>query len=512
MSSTHVPQRVQDASAPAAGAPSLERARFDMHVRLGVGLRHLGQLGAAIEQYNKALALQPNNAFVLVNVANALADQGRIDEALQTYRRAMRLKPDLVGAYEAFLLTLHYSDRVSTEDVFAAHRDYDARFAAPLLAEAVPHLNSPDPQRVLRIGYVSPDFHTHPVAFFIEPVLGNHDRAQFQTFCYSDVAVGDGVTVRLAHEAGTWRNIRGLRDQEVAELIRRDRIDILVDLAGHTGSRMLLFARKPAPVQVTYLGYPDTTGVRAIDYRITDAWADPDWADAIHTERLVRLDSGFLCYAPPTDSPPVAAAPVATNGFVTFASFNALAKLSPSVFRVWAEILKAVPRSRLLLKAKSLHCAATRKLVRNSFEQFGVTSERVTLMRQQPSLADHLATYGEADIGLDPFPYNGTTTTCDALWMGLPVITLAGRTHVGRVGVSILSRVGAVDLIAQDQSAYIQQAVTLANDIERLVELRRGFRTRLANSSLTRASDVTRALEGAFRAMWLDWCASVLGS
>jgi len=312
------------------------------------------------------------------------------------------------------------------------------------------------------------------------------------------------VTARLRAHADHWRNIIGLSDDDAADRVRRDRIDILVDLTGHTGrNRMLLFARRPAPVQVTWLGYANTTGLSGMDYRLTDALADPPGeSDAVHSETLVRLPDGFLCFGPPDDAPDVAAAPFHAAGHVTFGSFNSLAKLTADVIATWARILQQLPDSRLLLKSRPFADESVQARVLRLFAEHGIEGGRIALLARIPSTRDHLAAYGRLDIALDTFPYNGTATTSEALWMGVPVVTLAGAVHAARVGVSLLTAVGLEALVADEPDAYVEKAVELAGDTHRRAELRGTLRQRLIDSSLCNAVEFTRNLEETYRWMW----------
>jgi predicted O-linked N-acetylglucosamine transferase (SPINDLY family) len=357
--------------------------------------------------------------------------------------------------------------------------------------------------RPLRIGYLSPDFCSHPVAFFIEPLLARHDRSSFEVFCYSDVAHPDGITTHFRRLVPAWRDIRHLSDDELARRIHADRIDILVDVAGHTANnRLRVFACKPAPLQVTWLGYPNTTGLAAMDYRLTDAWADPPGeTEHWHSETLIRLQGGFLCYRP-LEGVSVTAPPCLTTRHVTFGSFNNLAKVTPEVIAVWSRLLRRVPTARLLLKTKPLRDKDTQEAVYEQFARYGVDRGRVDLIGWVEKMGDHMGLYGRVDIALDTFPYNGTTTTCEALWMGVPVVTLAGGTHAGRVGVSLLSRIGLSEFIAGTPDEYIELAVQLANDRERLDRLRNHLRGQVAASSLCDAESFARNVEASYRTIW----------
>ena len=485
---------------------------------LGAAFKDQGRLSEAISSYEKALELKPDFAEAYNNLGAAFKDQGRLSEAISNYQRALELKPDFAVAHSNLLFSLHYHDSIDPVRLFSQHQQWAAQHASPLATTIEPHLNDRSAERCLRVGYVSPDFSMHSVAYFIEAVLASHDRSAFEIFCYSDVACPDPVTDRLKGLASCWRDIIGMSDEQVADLIRSDQIDILVDLAGHTAyNRMLLFVRKPAPVQVTYLGYPNTTGLPTMDYRITDAWSDPPGEiDNLYSEELVRLPHGFLCYQPPKDGPDVAKLPALSTGQITFGSFNNLCKITREVVALWSTILSAVPNARLIMKSKALADRETRQRMQEMFVQNGVSAAQVKLIGFIPSFAEHLALYNSVDIGLDTFPYNGTTTTCEALWMGVPVIVLAGDYHASRVGLSLLSNIGLTDLITETSEAYVDTAVRLAGDLNWLQHLRTDLRHIITRSNLTDAQRFTCSLEEAYRQMWLCWCensnSSTLGS
>jgi predicted O-linked N-acetylglucosamine transferase (SPINDLY family) len=346
------------------------------------------------------------------------------------------------------------------------------------------------------------------VGYFIEPVLAHHDHNRFEVFCYSNLQQEDNVSERLKSRANYWRRIIALSDEQATQKIRADQIDILIDLNGHTGSnRLLVFARKPAPVQVTWLGYPATTGLSTVDYRLTDGFADPvGMTEHLHSEKLIRLPECFSCYRPPADAPEVSGLPAREKGYVTFGSFNNQAKINREVMAVWAKILQAVPGARLTLKNAGLGSKIVQRKVRETFLGWGVEPDRIELLGHDPYESAHLERYRSIDIGLDPFPYNGATTTCEALWMGVPVVALAGQAHAGRVGVSQLSNLGLTELIGNTPEEYVAIATRWARDLERLSQLRAGLRARLAASPLTDAPRFTQNLEQAYRAMWQDWC------
>lgn len=479
----------------------------DIHNNLGAVFLQIGRFSEALEAFEKALALNPNYTLSHNNLGILYKDVGMVEEGARHFRSAVALQPDFADAHSNLLLTLNYLSDVSQAELFAEHRAWAEKFETPLVAVRKPHANLRDPERRLRVGYVSPDFRSHSVAFFIEPVLIHHDRSRFEVFCYSHALNPDAATPRLIARADRARNILGIGDEQVEALIRADGIDILVDLAGHTANtRVRLFAREPAPVQVAYLGYPNTTGLAAMNYRITDVHADPPGVgDPWYSETLVRLPETFLCYRPPESAPEIAP-PVAQKSHITFGSFNLLSKVTPDVIRVWSRLLSAVPGSRLLLKAMGLGDPFTQRHVVGEFEKNGIVRERLTLLAKDPDFAAHMARYGEVDIGLDPFPYNGTTTTFDALWMGVPVVTLAGTRHSSRVGVSILTDLGLAELIAENEEDYIARAVALAADPVRLASMRATMRDRMRASRLLDGARLTRHIETAYREMWRRWC------
>jgi predicted O-linked N-acetylglucosamine transferase (SPINDLY family) len=475
----------------------------DAYSNLGVALRDESRYAEAAESFRRGLSLDPDHPLLHNNLAVVLKAQGRLDDAMPLYERALALKPDYLGAHSNILMSLNYRPGLDDRAVFDAHRDWDLRHGVAR-APATPVAPADrDPGRRLRVGYVSPDFRQHSVAFFFEPLLAAHDRQAVETYCYANVVRPDLTTRRLRALADHWRPVDGQEEAAIAEQIRQDRIDILVDLAGHSSGNLLtVFARKPAPIQATWLGYPNTTGLAAIDYRLTDAVADPPGAETFHCETLERLPSGFLCYRPPADAPDVGPLPALSTNAVTFGSFNNLAKLTPRVVAVWAAILHGVPKARLLLKSGGFADAEARQHFETLFAAAGIGADRLDLAPQNQGLADHLAQYRRIDLALDPFPYNGTTTTCEALWMGVPVLTLAGRRHAGRVGASLLAGLGLNGLVAPDEAGYIEAAIRLAHDLPALAALRAGLRARVAAAPLSDASGFARQVEAAYRRFW----------
>lgn len=428
---------------------------------------------------------------------------------MQAYERALKFAPDQFYVRSNYLTCLNYHDEADPEDVFERHRNFSELIAGVSTAPIAAQVSQPDPERRLQIGYVSGDFRYHSVAFFIAPILEQHDRAHFEVTCYANVANPDANTQRLKALSDHWRDIAHLSDAEVAAEIRRDAIDILVDLSGHTvGNRLPIFAARPAPVQVTYIGYPNTTGLDSIDYRLTDALTDPPGrSDRLHSEKLVRLDDGFLCFEPLESCPDVRESRASDGGAgIVFASFNELLKVTPPTLAAWCEILERTPGSKLIIKGTTLEDDGTRQLVVGRFVEQGLEPERLQLIGRTPTLEEHLDLYNRVDIALDTFPYNGTTTTCEALWMGVPVVSQSGDVHASRVGLSLLSSVGLGDLIANNVRDYVDKAVSLAGDHERRLQLRNGLRDRMRRSALMDAQGITRHIESAYRDMWRRAC------
>ena len=474
---------------------------------LGTVLIRSDRLGEAADTLAAAVASDPGLADAHADLGNIHRAWGQAEEADAHYRRAVAADPDNLAAHSSLIFNLFSRPDVAPEVILTEHQRWADRFAPS--PGTVEHGNDPDPGRRLRVGYVSRDFRSHSVGFLIEPVLAAHDRATVEVVCYADESVADATTARLRGLAERWRVTTGLTDEAVAAMVGEDAIDILVDLGGHTqGARPRLFAHKPAPIQVTYLGYPGTTGLPTMDYRLTDSVADPPGFEPHCCEELVRLDPCFLCYRPMESAPAVSPPPVTEQGSVTFGTMNDLGKLTPEAIAVWSRILTAVVGSRLLVKARSAGDSTAERLLREAFAGHGIAAERIVIRAFIPDRAEHLATYGTVDIALDTFPYNGTATTCEALWMGVPVVTLAGDRHAGRVGASLLSTVGLADLVAEDAEAYVAIVTALAADHDRLAGLRAGMRGRMAASPLLDVPAFTRRLEAAYRDLWRRWCES----
>jgi predicted O-linked N-acetylglucosamine transferase (SPINDLY family) len=474
----------------------------EMHNNLGTVYQAMGRIEDSIAAYEQALKINPRLQGTLNSLGSAHVGRGDFAQAEQCYRRCLELDPNDLRARSNLLMMLNYLPDADASRVFGEHLEWGrvARSRIPLMAGGESERGS---LRRLRVGYLSSDFREHSVAAFIEPVLLHHDRDRFEICCYSDLPQPDETTHRIRAAADVWRDIHALSDADAARLIRDDRVDILIDLAGHTGNNRLgIFAAKPAPLQMTYLGYPNTTGLDTVDYRITDKVADPVGEDIYFSEKLLRLEGCFLTYLPNPNTPGVAPLPALANGHVTFGSFNNFSKINPGVLRLWASVLAQVPGSRLLLKCPALTDESVRARVSADLLALGIAAERIELMGHTRTRQDHLALYARVDIALDTFPYNGTTTTCEALWMGVPVLSMAGKHHAGRVGASLLNAAGLADWLADSAESFVRIAQNRAADVDGLAHLRTTLREQLACAPLCDAASFTRHLESSLLGAW----------
>jgi len=520
-------------------ALSIHSGTAEVHSNLGNVYLAQARPDLAIGAYRAALALKPDHVTAVNNLAGALIHEGYLDEAMDIARRALSLQPDndsasrIVGrvfresgrldesiawfekrladdptskAAGDLLFTQLFHPAYDRKRLFDEATRWNQTYARPLRDLIRPHDNDRSLGRRLRIGYYSCDLGDHPLGRFILPLLANHNHAGFEIFCYCDFARPDEVAGQIRASVDVWRNSRNASDQQVADWVRSDRIDILVDLSMQTnGNRMLMLARKPAPVQVTYLAYCGTTGSDTIDYRLTDGFLDPpELGDEYSSEKLVRLPNCFWCYVPPPQVPPVAPPPAQANGVVTFGCLNDFAKVTPDTLKTWSAILRSVPGSRLVIHCKE---GAHRRTVLDLLARENIEEQRLSFLGFLP-IEKYFAAYHQLDIALDSFPYAGGTTTCDALWMGVPVVTLAGQTGVARGGLSILSNIGLPDLIATTLDQYIQIATTLAADLPRLSALRASLRPRMQTSPLMNAPQFARDVESIYRRLWQTWCAN----
>ena len=495
---------LDDAIASYRQALSIKPGFADAHNNLGVALQAQGRLGEAAECYRQALLIKSDYVEAHTNLGNVFKDKGQLEEAVACYRQALSINTDFPQAYSNLLLTMQYMGTATPAEIFAEHQRYAERFEAPHKAYWQPHRNNRHPERRLRIGYVSGDFWNHAVAFFIEPVLACHDKSRVEVYCYYNNTKHDNHTEQIASHADHWLACAGMGDEQLAERIRADGIDILVDLSGHTAhNRLPVFARKPAPIQVTWIGYAGTTGLSAMDYRITEAYMDPPGlTERYNSETLTRLPHTGAAYRPEPGCPPVNPLPALTSGKLVFASLNNLTKINQSVVNLWGRILAALPHARLMLG--NVTDSGIRQRLIEMFGTAGIAAERLIL---QPRLttADYLALHHQIDLALDTFPYNGGTTTIHSLWMGVPVITLAGGHMASRCGVALLSRAGLGEFIAYSEEEYLQRAIQFAQDLPGLNRVRQSLRERMSGEDCN-PEIITRHMEAAYREMWRKWC------
>ncbi len=490
-------------------AVQLRPSYFEAHLNLADALEEAGRLEEAARTYQAILSFRPDSAEAYSGAAGVLQDQGRPERAAAAYRKAVDLAPQNAILHSNLLLHLHYDAGPSPAEILAGHREWDARHAQPLALLGPAPLQRSDPQAPLRVGFVSADFRCHPVGFFLAPVLACRLRQGFEFVCYSDVVVPDDMTERLRWGADLWRSTWSCNDEDLARLVRQDGIEILVDLAGHTrGNRLLAFARRPAPVQVTWAGYPDTSGIAQMDWVISDSWQTPGQCEPWFTEKVARLPDGYVCYMPPDYAPPVSAPPAAAAGYITFGCTNRLAKINADAVRLWARLLREMAASRLVLRNSAAADEAVARRTRKMFQNEGVDAARLDLCGGC-SHAEMLAGYSKIDIALDPFPYSGGLTTCESLWMGVPVVTLAGERMASRHSMSHLHNVGLGDLVAHTPEEYLSLAAALAGDLGRMADLRRGLRDRMAGSPLVNGELFTANLLALFRGIWQERCAAL---
>jgi predicted O-linked N-acetylglucosamine transferase (SPINDLY family) len=470
-------------------------------VSLCNALSAVGDLDEVVSICRQALSRHPNYRTLYLNLGWALREQGKLDEAIAAYRDALGRGPDK-QIWDDLLFTVHFHPAYDRQALFNEHRAWAEGFAKTQAGAPTVHTMDRSENRRLRLGYVAHDLGNNPLGRFLLPLFAHHDKSAFEVFVYCDRRRTDAVGGHLHEHADTWRTTGALSDERLAEQIRNDRIDVLVDLIMHSnGSRLLAFARKPAPVQVTYLAYASTTGLDTIDYRLTDHYLDPPRSDQSYSEKSVYLPDCYWCYPPPTEAPVVGPPPFERNGHIAFGCLNEFSKVTPDVLSKWSQILGRVQSSRLVFHTKP---GSQRSIAARYLDQNGIDPSRITFVPRL-GLPEYFATYNQIDIALDPFPYAGGTTTFDALYMGVPVVTLEGKTGVGRGGVSILSNLSLEDLIAPTPEHYIATAVALARDPARLTVLRQNLRSRLLSSPLCDARRFAGGVEALFLNMWRDF-------
>jgi protein O-GlcNAc transferase len=498
--------QIEEAIAAFRQAINLTPEHAEAWCNLGIALGQRSRVDEAKAAYRQAIALNPGIAEAYYNLGGVLRDVGEHEEAMAAFRKAVELRPSYVEAHSSLIYTLFFHPGYDGRRIAEELGGWNRQHAEPLKRHIVPHGNSRDPERRLRIGYVSADFNGHASALFLEPLLRSHDRTQFDIFCYAQVSKPDAWTRRFQTMSTGWMNTAGVSDEAVAEQIRRDGIDILVDLKLHTTrNRLLVLARKPAPVQATWLGYPGSTGLTTVDYRLSDPYLDPPGGDeTIYSERTMRLPETFWCFDPLDERDlEVNALPAKERGVITFGSLNSFCKVNEELLRVWAEVLRAVEGARLVLLAAA---GAHRQRVVERLAREGVDGGRVEFVASM-SRREYLRQYHRIDVGLDTYPCNGHTTTLESLWMGVPVVTRLGPTAMGRAGWSQLNNLGLAELAGETAGEFVRIAVGLAKDMPRLEQLRATLRGRMEASPLMDERRFARNMEAAYRQMWRTWCA-----
>lgn len=489
-------------------ALALDPHFVDAYFNMAKVLFKQNQFTASAACYQRVLELKPNFAGVYADLANISWAIGHITQALTQLRQALAIEPSFPRAHSNLLFTLHYVDANDLKTPFLEHQLFNQQHSLPLRSTIRP-FPRPKPKKKLKVAYLSADLYRHSVSYFMSSILAHHDRQQIESYGYSLSKHEDETTEKLQSLLDHWVNCTRLSDEEIAEHIRAQKIDILVDLMGHSGNnRILIFSRKPAPIQVTYLGYPGTTGLEVFDYRITDSYADPEEISAqFSTEIPIRMPHSYFCYEPAQSSYDLSIPnlPALENGYITFGSFNNYPKLTEQILVLWIQILKSVPNSKLLIKARAMEDLPIRETVKNYFMSHGIAEDRLLFSAFLSELENHLGFYCQADIALDTYPYNGATTTCECLWMGLPVVTLVGKTHASRMGLSILSALKLKRLITDSPEDYVKTHIELANDFEYLQEFRTKIRERMQNSPLMDGKGFTQQLEKQYWQMWQNW-------
>ncbi len=470
---------------------------------LGKALHDLWRLDEAVSYLQAGTKYHPQNASLYNLLAYVYNNLAQHSDAITSCKTALAIKPDFWQAHSNLLVMMHFYREHDLDEIFLAHQAWSQRHLSEL-PPAFTHVPPGDPKKRLRVGYVSPNFYRGPVGYFTRPLFAAHDKAQVEIYCYYNFQIFDDVTLQLQSSADVWRDIAGMADAAVAELIYEDKIDILVDLSGHTADhRLLVFARKPAPIQVTWLDYFDTTGLPGMDYLISDAIHTPPDTGQHFSEQVIRLADTRLCFSPPEFAPSVMPLPALVNGYLTFGSFNRSSKMIPEVVALWGRILCEIPNARLILKGGALNDPGAWAKTYAKFAEHGVAASRIEL-RAASAHSEMLKEYGDVDIALDPFPHNGGATTCDALWMGVPVIALQGRDMIGRQSAAMLTNVGLKEFIAESEDGYVAIAKTWQNNFTGLAQIRARLRGNMATSPLCDGVRFAREMEAAYRAMWMQ--------
>lgn len=474
------------------------------HFRLGNIMREWNMLDLAANCFRNTLRFIPGHVLALMNLGEVMQSAGEIGESESVFNDLISREPKNNLAYSNLFISMTYNPAHSPENIYDAHCRWGAMIESGCL-QGTRLLNDKNPERKIRIGYVSSDFCRHPAASFLAPVLKNHDRQKFVVACYSQGGYKDEKTEEFKKYADIWREIRSFSDETAMQIIHRDEIDILIDCTGHMAdNRLPLFARRCAPIQLAWIGYPNTTGLKAIDYRFTDSIVDPENCPELYSEKLVRLANGFCVWEPPSGAPAAAGLPAIKNGFITFGSLHTVARLNEKVIALWSRVLSAVPGSRLVIFRNTLNDEIIKRLSA-CFSKSGIDLKRVVFQRDVP-LEGHLSVYRDIDISLDTFPWSGHTTACESLWMGVPVITMRGDRSAGRMVASVLTQVGMSDWIAESDEQYVEKVCSFSRDTVGFPDIRKKLRDKLQASALCDGIACTREVEMKMREMWAKWC------
>ncbi len=493
---------------PHDGVPMLRKALAATpggvleHVNLAFSLLDLGQVEEAERLGRRALELDPESVDARLVMGFCHTHSGRLKQAVDVYLEGLALSPGAPPAISNTLFVSTYLDDLPPSELTARHRTLSARIA-PAVPPYRAWSGSPDPERRLKVAILSPDLRSHPVAFFLEPILEHYDRSQWEVVCYSRVGAPDATTARLRSRVDGWVDCAGWPHDRLARHLHAAAVDVVFETTGHTAGNLLPVLRaRPAPLQALYIGYPCTSGLPEVDLVVSDAVVSPPGSESLYQESVLRMPGSFWCFRPPENGPPVGELPARRNGFVTFGSYNNLPKLTPTTLRLWAGALDAVPDSRLRLKSLAFADPARREAIRERFRELGIDPARILVDEPSMAFENFLATYQSLDIALDPSPFNGGTTTCQSLWMGVPVVTMAGEHFMSRMGASLLRNVGLDSLVTRDPEAFATAARNLAGDLDALEALRRDLRSRFEASPICDGPRAARELQAGIRERW----------
>jgi protein O-GlcNAc transferase len=501
--------------------------RMALGINPGMGFAHvlLGRIARdktagvdeAIGHCLEAIKINAQDHQAYNEMGNYLMRAGDPVAACRCFKKILDMTgPETAPIYSNWLLAQHYRDDITPEELFENHRGWQKRHDLIGRTDRLDFPNTPDPDRKIKVGFTSGDLYSHSVFFFLNGLFREYDRSRFEFICFSDLAESteDKQTLLLKSNVDGWHRVIGLNAGVLTEKAEEEKIDILVDLSGHTGhNRLLAYLKRSAPVQVTWLGYADTTGLDTIDYRLIDSVTDPEpWADKLASETLYRLPTPFLCYDPGDVWEGIVSQRKPEPGKIVFGTFNEAPKFSPSAVRLWCEILKRIPEAELVIKCRPFGEHKTKEFMLENLAKYGIQENRVKLLGFIPSNTGHISTYDVMDVALDPFPYNGTTTSCEAMWMGVPFITREGDRHCARVGMSLLKSVGLDDWIAYSDEEYVEKAVMVSKNPDKLWEVKRTLRQKMQESALCDSKGFAKKFCTALRTMWEKWCHDKISS